>query len=184
MPAGGDVTAISKTIGLGARDRQKQADRFVKITNHLSRQNINRCWHCWTCGSGCLLAKPPELKNDPELYGSMEAVMAWLGADGCNWGYQAKCCGSFLSVARPDVVDPMVARIMDEAVAAGAECIVTACAMCQLNLELRSRPGRRLPVFSIVELLAYGLGSADLPAGFKKHLIDPTPPFRQKKFAN
>jgi heterodisulfide reductase subunit C len=25
----------------------------MKITNHLSRQNINRCWHCWTCGSGC-----------------------------------------------------------------------------------------------------------------------------------
>jgi heterodisulfide reductase subunit B len=54
--------------------------------------------------------------------------------------------------------------------------------MCQLNLELRSRPGRRLPVFSIVELLACGLGSADLPAWLKKHLVDPVPLFRQKKF--
>jgi heterodisulfide reductase subunit B len=72
---------------------------------------------------------------------------------------------------------------MDEAIAAGAECIVTACAMCQLNLELRSRPGRRLPVFSIVELLvACGLGSADLPAWLKKHLVDPVPLFRQEKF--
>jgi heterodisulfide reductase subunit B len=132
---------------------------------------------------GCLLAKPPELKNYPKLYGSMESVMGWLGADGCNWGHQAKCCGAFLSVARPDIVGPMVSRIMNEAIAAGAECIVTACAMCQLNLELRSHPGRQLPVFSIVELLAYGLGSADLAAWFRRHLIDPMPLFRKKGFA-
>ena len=29
------------------------ADRLLKIVNHISRQNINMCWHCWTCGGGC-----------------------------------------------------------------------------------------------------------------------------------
>jgi heterodisulfide reductase subunit C len=29
------------------------ADQLLKIVNHLSRQNINRCWHCWTCAGGC-----------------------------------------------------------------------------------------------------------------------------------
>jgi len=28
-------------------------NRFLKIVNHVSRQNINLCWHCWSCGSGC-----------------------------------------------------------------------------------------------------------------------------------
>jgi len=131
---------------------------------------------------GCLLASPPELKNYPKLHGSMESVMRWMDAELCQWGFQAKCCGSFLSVARPDIVAPMVTQIMDQAIAAGAECVVTACAMCQLNLELRSPADRRLPVFSIVELLAYALGSEDLPKWSARHLIDPLPLFRRKQF--
>lgn len=128
---------------------------------------------------GCLLARPTEVRDYPKLHGSMEAVMAWLGADLLPWGDHAKCCGSFLSVARPDIVSPMVAEIMEHAIGAGAQCIVTACAMCQLNLELRSTLTRQLPVFSIVELLAYGMGSEGWPAWFKKHLIDPMPLFER-----
>jgi heterodisulfide reductase subunit B len=129
---------------------------------------------------GCLLATPPELNYYPKLYGTMEAVMSWLGAQQCSWAYQAKCCGAFLSVARPDIVTPMVVSILDSAIAAGAECIVTACVMCQLNLEIRSTVENQLPVFSIVELIAYGLGSEDWRDWFKKHLIDPTPLFEKR----
>jgi heterodisulfide reductase subunit C len=28
-------------------------DRIIQIVNHLSRQEINLCWHCWTCAGGC-----------------------------------------------------------------------------------------------------------------------------------
>jgi heterodisulfide reductase subunit B len=104
-----------------------------------------------------------------------------LGAEEQAWGYQAKCCGSFLSVARPDIVEPMVADIINNAIKAGAECIVTACAMCQLNLELRSKADKQLPVFSIVELLAYGMGSCDWQDWFGKHLINPLPLFKKKQ---
>ena len=55
--------------------------------------------------------------------------------------------------------------------------------MCQLNLELRSPADKRLPVFSVVELLAYGMGSTSLLHWFKKHLIDPLPLFESKRFA-
>ncbi len=130
---------------------------------------------------GCLLASPPELNNYPKLYGSMESVMNRLGAEQRAWGYHAKCCGSFLSIARPDIVEPMVADIMNNAFMAGAECIVTACAMCQLNLELRSKANKQVPIFSIVELLAYGMGSSDWQNWFSKHLIDPLPLFENKR---
>lgn len=129
---------------------------------------------------GCLLASPPEVRNYSKLNGSMEYVMSRLGAEESDWGHQAKCCGAFLSVVRPKTAMSLVSDIMESAIATGAECIVTACAMCQLNLELRSQPDRRLPVFSIVELLAYGLGSNDWPRWFKKHLIDPMPLFKKR----
>jgi len=38
-------------------DAENEADRFLKIVNHVSRQNINTCWHCWSCGGGCPFSK-------------------------------------------------------------------------------------------------------------------------------
>jgi len=134
----------------------------------------------YTAYYGCLLAAPPELKRYPRLHGTIESIMQHLGAIECPWGYEAKCCGSFLSVARPDIVSPMVADILQSARQAGAECIVTACAMCQLNLELRSTEKDRLPVFSIVELAAYGMGESDWQTWFRKHLVDPMPLFEKR----
>jgi heterodisulfide reductase subunit C len=32
---------------------EEDADRLLKIVNHVSRQNVNMCWHCWTCAGGC-----------------------------------------------------------------------------------------------------------------------------------
>lgn len=42
-------------------DADGQADRFLNIVNHLSRQNINRCWHCWACSGGCPFAEHMDL---------------------------------------------------------------------------------------------------------------------------
>lgn len=45
-------------------------------------------------------------------------------------GHQAKCCGAFLSVVRPQTAISLASDITENAIAIGAECIVTACAMC------------------------------------------------------
>jgi heterodisulfide reductase subunit C len=34
-------------------DTLEDDDRFLKIVNHVSRQNISLCWHCWTRAGGC-----------------------------------------------------------------------------------------------------------------------------------
>ena len=34
-------------------DAWGDTDRFLNIVNHVSRQNIRLCWHCWTCAGGC-----------------------------------------------------------------------------------------------------------------------------------
>jgi heterodisulfide reductase subunit C2 len=34
-------------------DAERDTDRFLKIVNHVSRQNVSMCWHCWTCAGGC-----------------------------------------------------------------------------------------------------------------------------------
>jgi heterodisulfide reductase subunit B len=80
-----------------------------------------------------------------------------------------------LSAARADVVTPLVNEIMASAVAVGAECLVTSCAMCQLNLELRCTWEPRLPIFHFSEILALALGAQDYEGWFTRHLVDPRP---------
>lgn len=46
------MTNKQRLIEMGDGDDDR-ASRYLKIVNHLARQNVNRCWHCWTCGGGC-----------------------------------------------------------------------------------------------------------------------------------
>ena len=83
------------------------------------------------------------------------------------------CCGSFLSTAHPEVTQPLVNKVMQSAVAKGAECLVTSCAMCQLNLEMRCTLKEKLPIFHFSEILALAFGVREDEGWFPRHLTDP-----------
>jgi heterodisulfide reductase subunit B len=126
---------------------------------------------------GCMLARPPAMRREKNYHGLMEKVLASLGATPIKWSYSSRCCGTFLTVARPDVVTPIVNEIIMGAIKADADCIVTACAMCHLNLEARATLKTKLPVlhFSEIISLALGLGKKEQKNWFARHLVDPRP---------
>jgi heterodisulfide reductase subunit B len=124
---------------------------------------------------GCMLARPPHMRHMPNHFGLMERVLTQLGAEPLSWSFASRCCGTFLSVARPDVVSPLVDQIVEGAGAAGADCIVTACAMCHLNLEVRCTLKHPLPTFHFSEILALALGTTAHNGWFSRHLVDPRP---------
>ncbi len=130
---------------------------------------------------GCMLARPPALPHSNNYHGLMERILTRLGATTCNWGYASRCCGTFLSVVRPDVVTPMVQEIIGDAARSGADCIVTACAMCHMNLEVRSTPDLQLPIFHLTEILSMACGDSDVDGYFNRHLIDPRPYLKQRQ---
>jgi heterodisulfide reductase subunit B len=124
---------------------------------------------------GCTLFRPPALRREHYFQGEVERVLAALGAEAITHSLTSRCCGSFLSAAKPEVVTEQVNHIMASAVAAAAECLVTVCAMCQLNLEIRCTLEHRLPVFHFSEVLAMALGARDYRRWFVRHLEDPRP---------
>jgi heterodisulfide reductase subunit B2 len=124
---------------------------------------------------GCMLARPPALRHEPNHFGLMERILARTGARSMTWGYASRCCGTFLSVVRPDLVTAMVNDIVAGARASRADCIVTACAMCHLNLEVRCTLPDPIPIMHFSELLAMAAGDLQTNAWFKRHLIDPRP---------
>jgi heterodisulfide reductase subunit B len=124
---------------------------------------------------GCTVFRPPALRRGKYYQGEMGHVLTVLGGQEMTKALTHRCCGSFLSAARADVVTPVVNEIIESAVAIGAECLVTACAMCQLNLEVRCTWDPKLPIFHFSEILALSLGAQDYEGWFTRHLVDPRP---------
>jgi heterodisulfide reductase subunit B len=126
---------------------------------------------------GCMLARPPALRHEKNYHGLIEKIMSSLGGAPVKWAYSSRCCGTFLTVARPDIVTPMVNEIIEGAGRVEADCIVTACSMCHMNLEVRCSLNKKVPVlhFSEVLSLALGLGDKKQKGWFSRHLVDPRP---------
>ncbi len=133
---------------------------------------------------GCLSARPPQItdKQDWENPTAMDRLLEALGAEALDWSYKTDCCGAGLAVARPDIIDTLVGRLYERALAAGAECFVVSCQMCQANLDLTQsriseKAGKRyyLPVLYFTELLGLALGHPEAAGWLARHLVDPRP---------
>jgi len=124
---------------------------------------------------GCMLNRPYALRSGSNYHGIMEKTLATLGLRALTWGHASQCCGTFLTVARPDIVTPKVNLIMQGAAESGADCIITACAMCHMNLEVRCTLKNPVPIFHFSEILSLALGVPHHKDWFARHLIDPRP---------
>jgi heterodisulfide reductase subunit B len=141
------------------------------------------------CYYGCLVARPPKItdKLDFENPQRMEKLLKVLGATPLDWSYKTDCCGAGLAVSRPDIIDTLVQRLYERALAAGAECFVVSCQMCQANLDMpQERISQQfgkdynLPVLYFTELIGLALGHPEVKNWLAKHLVDPLPLLREK----
>ncbi len=122
---------------------------------------------------GCMLSRPPLVSFYHCYRGLIERLMESFGAQTVLWPNLTKCCGTFLSAAKPPATIEAVNQIIGTAIESGAECLVTACAMCQLNLEIRCTLKEKIPTFHFTELLAIVLGAQNWQSWFSYHLVDP-----------
>ncbi len=141
------------------------------------------------CYYGCLAARPPAVTDNLayENPQNMDRLLQVLGAASIDWSFKTDCCGAGLAVARPDLIDVLVQRLYDRALASGAECFVVSCQMCQANLDLsQERISRKsgqdyyLPVFYFTELIGLAAGLPEAPKWLARHLVDPMPLLKTK----
>ncbi len=125
---------------------------------------------------GCFLVRPPRVVafDDPENPQSMDNLLAAVGADVRDWSGKVDCCGGSLALTKRDIVVRLVGELAEMARGVGAEAIVAACPLCQMNLDGRQDFSRDpLPVFYFTELVGLALGDAGTKNWFKKHLVSP-----------
>ena len=106
---------------------------------------------------GCLLLRPNSVMrmDDPENPTIMEDLIKAMGADPVVYAKRNECCGGYISVEAPESAKRNSNAIIENAKAAGAEMIITACPLCKYNL---IKNGADIPVIYFTELLAEALG--------------------------
>jgi len=142
---------------------------------------------------GCLLVRPPKITDaahweDPK---TLDLLLSRLGAESISWPYKTECCGGSLVLTDTGIAHKLIGRIVDMAIEAEADCIVTACPLCQSNIDTReeeiaSRHGKHynLPVFYFTELMAIAFGVPNAEACLKKHFVDAMPLLESKNLLN
>jgi heterodisulfide reductase subunit B len=126
---------------------------------------------------GCLLVRPPSIMrfDSAEHPVVMNHILRALGADVQEWSYAADCCGGSGALPRTDIGRRLVSKLATAAREAGADALVTACPLCQMNLEMRQTARPALPAFYFTELMGLALGLPETSTWWGKHLIAPVP---------
>ena len=136
------------------------------------------------CYYGCLLSRPPEVTkfDDAENPTLMDQIVGAAGAQTLDWPHKTECCGAANSITDVSIVLKLTREVLAMAKAAGANCIVTACPLCQMNLDLRQQDIEKkygdkfdLPVFYFTQLLGLAMGIAPAELGLKSLIVDPMP---------
>ncbi|WP_027178418.1 CoB--CoM heterodisulfide reductase iron-sulfur subunit B family protein [Maridesulfovibrio bastinii] len=131
---------------------------------------------------GCIMNRPPEVMefDDPEHPMSMDNIMEALGADVVPFPLKVECCGASFGIPRKDLVMKLSGKLLDAAEDIGAQAIVTACPLCQMNLDLRqgqinmaTGSHHKIPVFYYTQLMGLALGLTEKEVGMGKLCVSP-----------
>jgi heterodisulfide reductase subunit B2 len=131
---------------------------------------------------GCLLSRPPEVTqfDDAENPTLMDQVLEAAGATILEWPHKTECCGAGYSITDVTIVKRLTREILAMAKAAGADCIATACPLCQMNLDLRQKDTEEssgetfnLPVFYFTQLLGLAFGLSRKELGLRSLVVSP-----------
>ena len=131
---------------------------------------------------GCHILRPSEALGfeDPTEPTSLEEFIELVGARPVDYRGRTLCCGFQADLVNPDTAIAMTARRLEEAKLAEADCLVTPCPFCHINLDSYQEMAEKkvekkfsLPVFHLAQLLGLSLGLSPERLGLDRHLISP-----------
>jgi heterodisulfide reductase subunit B len=155
-------------------DRETLASKVVKPLTGLKI----------ACYYGCIMNRPPDLMcfDHHENPMAMDNLISAMGAEVVPFPLKVECCGASFGIPRREIVMKLSGKLLDAARRLEADAIVTACPLCQMNLDMRQgqindalHENFKIPVFYYTQLIGYALGVDRAELGFKKLCVDPRP---------
>jgi heterodisulfide reductase subunit B2 len=136
------------------------------------------------CYYGCLMNRPPELMgfDDPEHPVVMDKLMEAAGAEVVPFPLKVECCGASFGITRKDIVTRLSGKLLAVAAQLNVDALVTACPLCQMNLDLRqgqvnaaNGTNHRIPVFYYTQLLGIAFDLPSSVLGLNRLFVSPEP---------
>lgn len=128
---------------------------------------------------GCQIVRPERGFDDREEPMTMDNLFAALGAENVYYPMKVKCCGGMLMTTYEDVALKLSKGIIETAVENGANCIVTTCPLCQMNVEAYQdvinktyNTNFNIPVLFFTQVLGLAFGYNDKELGIDTLLTD------------
>ncbi|MFN6483795.1 MULTISPECIES: CoB--CoM heterodisulfide reductase iron-sulfur subunit B family protein [unclassified Nostoc] len=133
---------------------------------------------------GCYLLRAQKSMpdDDPFQPEAMENMFRAVGATPIYYRGRTQCCGWPLSSYATTQSFKMAGMHIQDALASGADCIVTPCPLCHLNLDSRQPEVEKvieqklgLPVLHLPQLIALALGVSPKELGLDRHVVSTKP---------
>jgi heterodisulfide reductase subunit B len=125
---------------------------------------------------GCQTVRPYSPFDDDQRPRSMVGILEALGATVHHHPCEASCCGTSLVMTKPEVGIKMAGTILQACSA--ADCIVTVCPMCHMNLDSYQDKASRLmgqslhiPVVFLPQLIGLAFGLPESELMFQRHVV-------------
>ncbi len=145
----------------------------AKVTRKLANLKCAAFYGCYL-----LRAQDHIPYDDPFNPQSLENVIRAVGATPIDYRGRTQCCGWPLSSYATEQSFRMAGMHIQDAIAAGADCIVTPCPLCHLNLDSRQPEVAKvigaplnLPILHLPQLVALALGVSPSELGLQRHIV-------------
>ena len=129
---------------------------------------------------GCYLLRAQDSLpfDDPFQPTSMENLFEAVGATPVYFRGRTQCCGWPIASYATQESFKIAGSRVQEAIAAGADCLVTPCPLCHLNLDSRQPEVEKtigetlgLPVLHLPQLVGLALGIEPKKLGLDRHVV-------------
>jgi heterodisulfide reductase subunit B len=129
---------------------------------------------------GCLIVRPQwnGAEVDTEYPTHLDRLLRTLGAEVVDFPLKTHCCGGHMTQISADTAYELIRRLLHNASEYEADIIVTACPMCQLNLDAyQSQVNRHfgtnfhLPVLYFTQMIGLAMGMAPADLGIGREVV-------------
>jgi succinate dehydrogenase / fumarate reductase cytochrome b subunit len=130
---------------------------------------------------GCYIVRPTRrlgIDRHPDRDRYLEMVIEVLGGEPVTYAGSHKCCGFPVITMNRATSLRQSGRHMADAIDAGADCVVTPCPLCHLNLDLQQPDAAKfverdlgMPVLHFPQLVGLALGLEPKELGMNKHVV-------------
>jgi heterodisulfide reductase subunit B2 len=127
---------------------------------------------------GCQVVRPGFGFDHPETPQSLDRLITSLGGEATPFPLKTHCCGGSLIISEEALALELTRKLLESATNNHAECLVTVCPLCQLNIDAyqsmvnrKYKTNYKLPILFFTQLMGVAFGLEQKELGLETNIV-------------